>query len=358
MARRRSGSEVTRPVLIAAAAVARSRDPARHSARSTGLWPQFANAYLCGWLVLISLPLGALPILMALEVADASDAAVAAPLRLLLASLPLLALLFVPLLVDAGGAYAWQGCRQPRCPSFHFQGFGARWFHHDLFALRSVLYLVFWFALSLYFLRPAKPSSNRRSLAVVGLILHGVIGTLAAFDWFMSLDDGHVSANYGVLVIAAQCAFALTAALLILLVAVPGRPERKALLILVAVVGLAAFTQSVEYLVVWSANLPREIVWYQDRAAGGRLFAVAGPTLLAIAALTLASGLATRVIAGSALGVCLLVEFVDLVLLASPNRLFAVNFPADVVTVIALGGCAAACATLLGGRSRQRLTHG
>ena len=247
---------MTRPVLIATALWLAAAILLVVGA-VTGMWPQFANAYLCGWLVLISLPLGALPILMALEVANAGDAAVAAPLRLLLASLPLLALLFVPLLIDAGGAYAWQGCRQPRCPSFHFQGFGAKWFSHDLFAIRSSLYLIFWFGLSLYFLRPVKPSSGRRSLAVVGLILHCVIGTLAAFDWFMSLDDGHVSANYGVLVIAAQCAFALTAALLILLVAVPGRLERRTLLILLAVVGFAAFAQFVEYLVVWSANLPR-----------------------------------------------------------------------------------------------------
>ena len=347
---------MTRPVLIATALWLAAAILLVVGA-VTGMWPQFANAYLCGWLVLISLPLGALPILMALEVANAGDAAVAAPLRLLLASLPLLALLFVPLLIDAGGAYAWQGCRQPRCPSFHFQGFGAKWFSHDLFALRSVVYLVLWFGLSLYFLRPVKPSSGRRSLAVVGLILHCVIGTLAAFDWFMSLDDGHVSANYGVLVIAAQCAFALTAALLILLVAVPGRLERRTLLILLAVVGFAAFAQFVEYLVVWSANLPREIVWYQDRATGGRLFAVAGPALLVIAALVLALGRGRRVIAGSALGAFLIVEVVDFVLLASPNNLFAANFPADSLAVVTLGGFAAVCATVLGGRSRQRLAH-
>ena len=317
--------------------------------------PQAAAAYLCGWLVLVSLPLGALPMLMVLEAIGAGDTAVAAALRLLLASLPVLALLFVPVLLS-GGAYAWQSCHAAACAPFHYEGFGRTWFTHDLFALRSVIYLAVWFALSLYFLRPARPDPHRQALALFGLALHMVIGTLAAFDWFMSLDDGHVSTNYGILVIAAQCAFALTTALLLSLLAEPGQPGRRALLILVTLIGVASFAQFIEYLVVWSANLPKEIVWYQQRAPGGVVFAVVAPVVLGLAALALAAerASANRLICGCALAAFLAVEFVDLLLLGSPHGLSASGLLADGLALLTIGGLATACAFVFAGRSRRR----
>ena len=193
-----------------------------------------------------------------------------------------------------------------------------------------------------------------------GLILHAVIGTLAAFDWFMSLDDGHVSANYGILVMAAQCAFAFTTALLLSLVTEPKLPDRRTFLTLVVVIGVAVFAQFVEYLVVWSANLPRDIVWYQDRAAGGEVFAVVGPVLLGLAALALAPewASANRIICGCALAACLAVEFVDLILLASPKGLSASNILADMLVTVVMGGLAAACAIRVAARGRPRPAHG
>ena len=324
----------------------------------SGGWSNLGSAYLSGWLVLSALPLGAMPILMALDVVNAGDAAVAAPLRLLLASLPILAVLLVPVLIDGHGAYAWQGCGGARCPSFG--GFGAHWFTHGLFALRSALYLVVWLGLSLYFLRPATPRAEHRALAVAGLLTHVVVGTLAAFDWFMSLDEAHVSANYGMLVMAAQCAFALTAALLVQTGTRSARLAREARYALLATLGIAAYLQFVEFLVVWSANLPKDIAWYQDRATGGAAVATVGPLILVVAGLALASErmAANRIVAGSALSALLAVEIVDLVLLASPHGLFVPNLLPDVLAIIVLGGLAAACALVLGGSGRRSVKHG
>lgn len=329
---------------------------------AAGLWPNLSNAYLCGWLVLVSLPLGALPILMALELLGLGATPVTGPLRLMLASLPILALLLIPVLAHLHGAYTWQVCSLAHCPSFHYKGFGAHWFTSGFFVGRSIVYLVLWVALSLYFLRPARPSVGRRRLAGAGLALHFVIGTLAAFDWFMSLDEGSASSNYGVLVISAQCAFALTAALLMQLADASDRPERHALVALLVVAAAATFAQYVEYLVVWSANLPKEIAWYQDRATGGQVFAIAGPLLLLLGlVLLLPQQLnSNRVVAAIALISFFLVAFVDLILLASPHNLFVGNFIADLVVVVVLGGLATVCALWLGGHGfgRWRPRHG
>lgn len=324
------------------------------------LWRALPNAYLCGWLVLVSLPLGALPLLMLLELRGLGDAAVAAPLRLLLASLPVLAVVILPLFFSLHGAYTWQSCRIHHCPPFHFEGFGDRWFTPGGFAGRAVLYLVLWVGLSLYFLRPARPTRARRRLAAFGLGLHLVLGTLASYDWFMSLDEGAVSSNYGLLVISLQCAFALSAALLMLVVFERIVPSRRSLHALLVLAGAAAFAQFVEFLVVWSANLPKEIAWYQDRAAGGSLFAAVAPAILLTggAALLPERLAANRVVVAAVLAAFLLVGFVDLVLLASPHDLFVANFGVDLLATAALGGAAGACAFWLGGSSRRELRHG
>ena len=326
---------------------------------AAGLWPHLANAYLCAWLVLVSLPLGALPLLMALELWDGGEAAVAGPLRLLLASLPVLAILILPLFFSLHGAYTWQACLLPHCPPFHYAGLGARWFTPGAFLWRSIIYLVLWVGLSLYFLRPVRAGGSRRALAAFGLGLHLVIGTLASYDWFMSLDEGLVSANYGLFVITLQCAFALGAALLLTL-ARGVDPDRGTLCAFLVLVALAVFAHFAEFIVVWSANLPKEIAWYQNRAGGGRAFAVVAAVLVffGIVALVPKRLNEYRSVVAAATVALTLVAFVDLVLMASPSGLFLDNAGADLVVLVVLGTLGIACARILGGRRREALRHG
>ena len=227
-----------------------------------GASPNLPRAYLAAWLVLVSLPLGALPVLMGLEAAGLGAAGIVWALRLLLASLPLLALLVVPVLLDLGAIYPWPSANG----SAAMPGLAHRWFVPGFFAIRAIAYLVVWTGLSLFFVRPSP--IPHRGLACLGLIVHLFVGTLAAYDWFMSLDAAFVSSAWGILVISAQCAFASTVAGLIALAAgTRAVLERGIVMALLVVVGVASFVQFTVYLVVWSANLPKEIVWYQTRCA-------------------------------------------------------------------------------------------
>lgn len=324
-----------------------------------GSLPDLPRAYLAGWLVIVSLPLGALAVLMGLELTGFGEPALAAPLRLLLASLPIVSVLIVPVLLDLTVVYGWSAA-EPHGP----QGFAARWFTPGSFGLRSVIYLVIWNVLALFFLRPAPPTPRHRALAGFGLLLHLVIGTLAAFDWFMSLDQTFVSSVYGVLVIAAQCAFALTAALLIALLADRrAGPARAAILVLIVAVGVAAFVQFTEYLVVWSANLPKEIAWYQTRARDGLgpTFAIGAPILLFAAFILLLPERvgARRGPALVALVVLLVVEVADLICLASPSDMFtAAVLIVDLVVIIGMAGLGGLCAFLVADRTTLGVRHG
>lgn len=320
-----------------------------------GVGQELPQAYLAAWLVLVSLPLGSLPILMALDLAGPTETVVGPPLRLLLASLPILSLLIAPTLLDESDVYGWAAAKP--------DGFAGRWFSPDVFALRSIAYLVIWNALALFFLRPAQPTTRHRAIAGLGLLLHLVVGTLAAFDWFMSLDNSFVSSSYGTLVITAQCAIALTAALFIArLIDRRTWTERAPVFALLLAIGLAALAQAVEYLVIWSANLPNEIAWYQTRAqdALGPTFAVAAPVLLALAFLMLLSPSSPRRSSTlAALVVILLVEITDLLCLASPRDAFTFSaLTLDLVLLVGIAGVASVFALLVADRRTLVVPHG
>ncbi len=315
------------------------------------------RAYLAAWLVLVSLPLGALPVLMGLEVAGLAAIEIAGALRLLLASLPVLALLIAPVLLDLPAIYPWPAA--VAAPTV--TALARHWFTPGFFSLRAVGYLVVWIALSLFFVRPAPPGAHR-AVARFGLLLHLVIGTLAGYDWFMSLDTGFVCSAYGILVISAQCAFAITAASLIGLGT--GRRaslDRRVVLALLVIVAVAVFVQFAVYLVVWSANLPKEIAWYQTRGgdALGPAFAVAAPIILVVAFLVLLPDWLARFrgVLRAALAALFVVELADLLLLASPGDGFrGAVVLLEIAIVIVLAGPAALCALVVGGR--RQVQHG
>ncbi len=329
-------------------------------------WTVTAHGYFAGWLVAASLPLGALPVLMVLDLLGGRETPVRTTLRLLLASLPVLALLLVPVLLDLKAVFPWAtGTTLAPASAEPLKGFARTWYTPGFFGLRSAAYLLLWVALSLFFVRPAPPSARHRRVAGIGLPIHLVLGTLAAFDWWMSLDHAFLSSVYGLLVIATQMAFAMTAASL-LAMPVPRRSEAVEtpfLLALLAVLFTAAFLQFSQYLVVWSANLPKEIVWYQARWVGvlGPIFVIGAPVILVLGtAVLIPSALAAmRVPVLAALGGFALLAVLDLACLASPRGTFTIpGVLLDLAFLFLIGGIGAGCAMVLAGRRSGALHHG
>ncbi|ACL56944.1 hypothetical protein [Methylobacterium nodulans] len=231
-------------------------------------------SYLAAWLVLVSLPAGALPLLMGLELAGFAAGPMAASLRRLLGLLPIAVVLLVPILLNVGELYGWERSVPPRT------GLAAIWFTPAFFTLRSLSYLAVWLWLAETFRRAPidlslEDAAARRRRAVLGMVLHAVLGTLAAEDWVESVDPGRASTAFGLLVMTIQAGIAVSAAALIAARSSSGRPVRDnrtaaaftdPMLVLLACWG---FVHVVQYLVVWLANLPEEARWYLDR--GGAL---------------------------------------------------------------------------------------
>ncbi len=327
-------------------------------------------SYLAAWLFWLALPAGALPLVMAFDLAasvppqpaaaahDGPAAAQRLPLlllpalRLLLVPLPLVALLAIPVLLAQPGLFGTAASRH---------GFSVDWFAPGARALRAAAILLVWSTLALLFLRPGRP----RALAAFGLVVHLFAGTLLAMDLAMSVAPGLGSSSYGLLLIASQCGIAFSAAVLLAALpaasgparpgpALPGPAPGPVIATLLWLLAAWMFLQFTQYLVVWSANLPREIVWYQQRDAGlGRaaewfgLLAFLVP-LLAATIPRLARN--ARVLAGLA-GLVLLMHLIEMLWLITPSFRGAFTLSlADLLGLAGIGGVS--CALLLVARGR------
>jgi hypothetical protein len=109
---------------------------------------------------------------------------------------------------------------------------------------------------------------RRRVAAAIGLIVHSLIVTLAAFDWAMSVEPDWHSSEYGLLLLCGQMlgALALAAAWRF----GPGRSDDShdtgTLLLGGVVVWL--YLQAMQYIVIYTGDLPSEIPWLQLRESG------------------------------------------------------------------------------------------
>ncbi len=296
---------------------------------------QAMPSYLAAWLFWMALPLGALPLVMLLEFFDDHGWTLLPVLRRLLVVLPIGALFAIPVMVGVSPLYHRVGLTD---------GLPGWWMAPRFLVARMIVLLLVWSVLAIVFRRPS-PRGPRKGLAVAGLLLHLVMGSLAALDWMMSLDPGIGSSAFGLLVILAQVGVALCAAVLILALGNRGAAlPLEVAPMMAGALGAWMFLHFVQYLVVWSANLPGEVTWYQSRALG--LGGVVAGSVAAAAVLAVAMLLSHRlvrvpaVIAGIA-AMLLLAHLLEILWLVTPpfRGRFALSL-ADPLALLGLGGLA------------------
>jgi hypothetical protein len=244
--------------------------------------------YLAAWLALLALPLGALPLVVGLDALAPERFATLRPalvggLRLM----PVAALLALPLVAVVPALDPFARGTPAATP------LAAIWSTLPFLAGRLVAALALWLWL-------CRRVAAGRGPAALALGLHAVLATLVSFDLITALDPRLGSSLIGLLMMAAWSGAALAAALL-----VTRRPE-SGLLPLALLTAAWAFLHFVQFLVVWSANLPAEVSWYLARGGllGRGLSLAGGAAALLAAALTLRPGpWTTRVAAALVLAV-------------------------------------------------------
>jgi hypothetical protein len=117
-----------------------------------------------------------------------------------------------------------------------------------------------------------------RALSAGGLVFHGLAVTFAAIDWAMSLEPDWYSTIYPVIFAVGQVLAGLALAIVMLTLSLKAyraaeHGEHSPLgdlgTLLLAFVMLWAYMSFSQYLLIWSGNLPEEIVWYLRRTEGG-----------------------------------------------------------------------------------------
>jgi hypothetical protein len=247
---------------------------------------QFFRSYLLAYIFWAGLTLGCLAILMMQYLTGGAWGII---LRRALESatrtLPLLLLLFIPLLFGLHRLYIWTN--QQVVASDPLLEHKRPFLNIPFFLVRAALYFVCWMGLSFLLNRwsreqdrtgAAKFAWRLEHLSGPGLFFLAVTLTLAMIDWIMSLEPRWYSTIYAVGFMAGEmlAAFAFTIAVIILLSA--SRPLADVLRrkhfrdlgnLLLTFVMLWAYCAFSQYLLIWSGNLREEIPWYLRRTVGG-----------------------------------------------------------------------------------------
>lgn len=279
---------------------------------ATALWldPEGAlRAYLVAYLFALSLPLGALCLLLVAHVTGAGwFVAVRRPAEAAAITLPLFAVLLLPVLLGLDVLYPWAAPPGSLPPDLREEiALKAGYLDTGFFVVRAAVYFAVWIGLAGLLWRwsvrqdpegaegagPAgtagTPAADRApggekaggrpvALSAAGLPAFAFTVTFAAFDWAMSLEPTWYSTMYGVYYFSGAFLGALS--LVVLLVAglerggqLRGRVAAahyhalgRLMLTFVVFWAYIAFSQ---LLIVWIADVPHEVGWYVARWEGG-----------------------------------------------------------------------------------------
>jgi len=242
---------------------------------------QFFHSYLYGYLVFFGITSGCLGLtLLFLLVGGAWGRAARVVLQPVTLALPLMAVLFIPVLLGLHHIYPWTNPEY--CVEGAMAGHKRAYFNVPFFIGRAVFYFIIrgWMAYRARRYSNADVTLSKwgaQALGSIGLVVYFLTVSMAAFDWIMSLEPYWSSSVYGGLVIIGHgvSAFSFTIAALYWL----HRQDPTSLSIkedtchdlgnlLLAFCMLWAYLELSQYLIIWCGNLPDEITWYLSRGTG------------------------------------------------------------------------------------------
>jgi hypothetical protein len=246
---------------------------------------QFFRSYLWAFLFWFGIALGCLPLLMLYHlVGGAWGFTIRRIIESGTRTLPLLAILFVPIVFGVSHLYEWS---RPEAGQVEVLRQKHAYLNMPFWVVRSALYFSVWLfyshrlnhmsALQDETGDAALPGRLQR-LSGPGLVIYGLTITFASFDWAMSLEPRWYSTIYGMLWIVGQALSGLAFAIAMLALLSGRTPFSRLSLpdtlhdlgnLLLAFVMLWAYLSFSQLLIIWSGNLPEEIEWYLSRIRHG-----------------------------------------------------------------------------------------
>src|SRR3984893_3965765 len=326
---------------------------------------EFFRAYLLGYMDWLGVTLGSMAILMIRHLTGGGwGMVIRRILGAAMRTLPLMALLFVPLLFGMPKLYVWarplDSIADPHLRE-HLRDLTKSYLTVHGFIIRAIFYLAIWNLLSFLLTKWSREQDNSttrdntprfKTVSGPGLILYAFTISFAAIDWIMSIDPSWISTIYVLLILIGELLSAMCFAVVVERILVNYKPmsemlkpdfvhdHGKWMLTFVMVWAYFSFSQ---WLIIWAGNLPEEITWYMRRLYGGWgfigltlvIFQFAVPFVLLLSRpfkrdVRKLVWLATWL---------LLMRYLDLFWIIEPNfsKTFTITV-ADVVVPVAIGG--------------------
>jgi hypothetical protein len=247
---------------------------------------QFFRAYLAAYVFYLGLGLGSLAILMISHLTGGAWGYVSR--RILEAgmrTLPLLAVLFIPIACGVEYLYLWaQPVTVAASHKLQYQQF---YLNVPFFWGRAALYFITWLVLAYLFTRrsaeadrasdPHIAVKNER-LSGIGLVIYGITVHFCSVDWIMSLQPDFHSTIFGPLVASGQLVSA-QALLLIVLTTLTSRTPVSQIVsgkvmndlgnLLLTFLVIWAYMEWFQFMLIWIANMQVDVIWYLPRSRSG-----------------------------------------------------------------------------------------
>ncbi|HEX6385213.1 MAG TPA: hypothetical protein VF177_11130 [Anaerolineae bacterium] len=251
---------------------------------------RFFRSYLFAYVFWLEIALGCLSILMVYYVAGGTWGLILRRfLEASIMTLPLMAVLFVPLLLGLDELYPW--ARPEIVAADEVLQHKQPYLNVPFFLVRTAIYFAVWIGLALFLNRwsategciqertgDAAMVGRLRRTSAPGLLLFALTVTFASVDWLMSLEPHWFSTIYGMMFVAEQILVALTFVVLLVTWLSDRQPLADAVSpqyfndmgnLLLAGVLLWAYIAYSQFVIIWFGNLVEEVPWYLRRMNGG-----------------------------------------------------------------------------------------
>jgi len=248
---------------------------------------QFFHSYLFAFLFWNGVAIGCLSLLMIQHLTGGRwGLAIRRLLEAGTRTVPVLLVLFLPVVVGLKRIYPWAGSEQADPTIRHAIELKHAYLNVPFFLGRAAFYFAVWLLLAHFLNRLSletdagldlRRARQMRSISGGGLLLMGLTITFMSVDWVMSLDPRWFSTIYGMLFMIGTALSALALCIVVItrigttgslgVVANADTLHDLGKLMLAFIMVWAYFSYS-QFLIIWSGNLPEEIPWYLRRYHG------------------------------------------------------------------------------------------
>jgi hypothetical protein len=252
---------------------------------------EFFRAYLLGFMCWLGVALGSMAIVMIRHLTGGGwGTVIRRILGAAMRTLPLLAVLFIPVFFGIHRLYVWAqplGNIEDKHLREHLEQITQTYLTVNGFIVRAIFYFAVWNILSFLLSKFSKqtdrsnaPNNTQKFKAVAGpgLILYAFTISFAAIDWIMSLDPSWISTIFGLIILIGELLSAMCFAVVVERILYNYKPMSELLIpdfvhdhgkwMLTFTMVWAYFNFS-QWLIIWAGNLPAEITFYLKRLTGG-----------------------------------------------------------------------------------------